>query len=447
MKSLKVPTLGIVLAVVLAACGGAGDGAASGTSPGQPAPATSGATGRSCDSVALLTQNHPWTRALEPYFGEFEAETGLTLEVVAFAEEQARDRMLLALESGSSEFDVFMSLKSREGLLFANSGHYADLSAYAAAEGAEYAFEDFASGPLAGETINGMLVGIPIIVEGPVMFYRRDLFEEYGIAVPNTIEDLIAAAATIAQRSGGSITPVTLRGRPPALPYTFGPFFQGQGIRWLDSNGNLNFNTPQAVKAIEQYGILGREYGPEGVGNFSFTESSQLFAAGQAAIQIESSNELSSLIDPALSTVANVVGVAPIPGAAGQRRVPTVLAWGISMSAYSERKDCAWEFIRWATTPEMQLRLALKGIASPRTSTAATTEYQATLDSETRRQWQETLSIVIAEGSSDVAPPGAAQPEIRQLMGEAISAVMLGQITAEEAARQIQAGLPAIMAD
>ena len=437
MKSIKALAAGAALALVLAACGG-DDGSAGGSSGGSGA-------GETCDSVALLTQNHPWTRALEPYFPEFEEETGLTLEVVAFAEEQARDRMLLALESGSSEFDVFMSLKSREGLLFTNAGHYADLSAYAAAEGPEYAFDDFAAGPLAGETINGILTGIPIIVEGPVMFYRRDLFEEYGISVPETIEDLIAAAATIADRSGGSITPVTLRGRPPALPYTFGPFFQGQGIQWLDSDGNLNFDTPEAIKAIDQYATLGREYGPEGVGNFSFTESSQLFAAGQAAIEIESSNELSSVIDPASSTVADVVGVAPIPGAAGQARVPTVLAWGISMSAYSERKDCAWEFIRWATTPEMQLRLALAGIASPRTSTAATPEYQATLDSETRRQWQDTLSVVIAEGSSDVAPPGAAQPEIRQLMGDAISAVMLGQLTAEQAAQQIQAELPAIL--
>lgn len=425
----------VAACMLLTACGG-GDADEGGQGAGNGA-----ATG----TVTLLTQDHPWTRALEPYFEDFEEETGLTLEVTSFAEEQARDRTLLALESGSSEFDVFMSLKSREGQQYADAGHYEDLTSYVEQAPDSYNFDDFAAGPIEGETINGQLTGIPIIVEGPVMFYRTDLFDEYGIDVPETLEELVDAAATIAEESGGDIAPVTLRGLPSALPYTFGPFFHGQGIEWVDDSGNLNFDTPEAVTAIEQYATLGRDYGPDGVGNFSFTQSSALFAQGQAAIEIESSNELSTIMDPEGSRVTDEIGVAPIPGAEAGERVPTVLAWGISMSAYSQNKDGAWEFIQWATSPEMQLKLALDGIASPRTSTADEPEYQDTLDSETRQEWQEALSVVIDEGSSQVAPPGKAQPEIREMMGTAISAVMLGQQSADEAAQQIQNELPAIM--
>lgn len=437
MKRNVTIAAALAAGLVLTACGGGSSTGGDGETTGEVAAASG--------TVTLLTQDHPWTRALEPYFDEFEQETGITLEVTSFAEEQARDRTLLALESGSSEFDVFMSLKSREGQQYADAGHYEDLTPYIEQAPDEYEFDDFAAGPIEGETINGELTGIPIIVEGPVMFYRRDLFDEYGLEVPETIEELIDVAAAIDEQSGGEVTPVTLRGLPSALPYTFGPFFHGQGIEWTDENGELNFDSPEAVEAIEQYATLGGELGPDGVGNFSFTQSSALFAQGQAAIEIESSNELSTITDPDGSRVAEHVGVAPIPGAEGGERVPTVLAWGISMSSYSENKDAAWELIQWATSPEMQLKLALDGIASPRTSTAEAPEYQETLDSETRQQWQQSLSVVIDEGSSQVAPPGKAQPEIREFMGTAISAVMLGQSSAEDAARQIQEGLPPIM--
>lgn len=437
MKKTSTITAALVAALTLTACGGSSAGGGGDDATGENAAASG--------TVTLLTQDHPWTRALEPHFEDFEDETGITLEVTSFAEEQARDRTLLALESGSSEFDVFMSLKSREGQQYADAGHYEDLKPYVEQAPDSYDFEDLAAGPVEGETIGGELTGIPIIVEGPVMFYRRDLFEEYGLEVPETIEELIEVATAIGEQSNGEITPVTLRGLPSALPYTFGPFFHGQGIEWTDEDGQLNFDSPEAVKAIEQYATLGRDFGPDGVGNFSFTQSSALFAQGQAAIEIESSNELATITDPDGSRVTEHVGVAPIPGAEGGKRVPTVLAWGISMSSYSENKDAAWEFIQWATSPEMQLKLALDGIASPRTSTAEAPEYQETLDSETRQQWQQALSVVIDEGSSQVAPPGKAQPEIREFMGTAISAVMLGQSSAEDAARQIQEGLPPIM--
>lgn len=425
-------------------------GACSSSGSDEPAGDGTGSGAVASGSVTLLTQDHPWTRALEEFFPQFEEETGITLEVTSFAEEQARDRTLLALESGSSEFDVFMSLKSREGQQFADADHYQDLTPYiedseATPEG--YDFDDFAAGPIAGEEINGILTGIPIIVEGPVLFFRRDLFEEYGLEVPTTIEELIEAAAAVEEQSGGEITGATLRGLPSALPYTFGPFFHGQGIEWLDEDGNLNFDTPEAVNAIDQYATLGRDYGPDGVATFSFTQSSALFAQGQAAMEIESSNELATIINPDGSRVVDQVGVAPLPGAAGQDRVPTVLAWGISMSNYSENKDAAWQFIRWATSPEMQLQLAMKGIASPRVSTASEPDYQETLDTETRQQWQDTLSVVIDEGSPEVAPPGVAQPEIRELMGTAISAVMLDQMSAEDAAAQIQVELEPLVAN
>ncbi|AYY11708.1 sugar ABC transporter substrate-binding protein [Actinobacteria bacterium YIM 96077] len=425
--------------MTLAACGGNGDSAAdSGVADGEYEPS---------GTISLLAQKHPWTAAIEPYIPEFEEETGITVEVQTFAEEQARDRHLTQLQSGSTDFDVFMSLKSREGQMYADAGFYEPLDPWledTEATPDDWDRDDFKQAPWEGEAFNGEQLGLPIIVEGPVVFYRKDLFEEHGIERPKSQDELIDAAAAIEDATQDSVTGVTIRGLAPALPYTFGPFFHGTGLEWLDDDGAPNFDEPEAVEAIERYVALARDHGPEGVLNYSFTQSSQLFAQGHAGMSVESSNEISSVIDPEDSTVAEDVGVMPTPpGPGGQH--PTVLQWGISMSPYSENQDAAWEFMKWATSPEMQLQLAMDGIASPRASTWESEEFQETLDRPALTEWAEALDVIQTDGHPEVAPPGENQPEIRQIIGDGVGQVIAGNMDAAEAAQQIQSELETVL--
>src|SRR5699024_1001105 len=151
-------------------------------------------------------------------------------------------------------------------------------------------------------------------------------------------------------------TPITLRGAAPAIAFDFGPFFHGEGLEWTNDDGTANFDQPGAVEAIDKYATLVRDFGPNGVINYSFTESSNLFAQGKVAMELESSNELNSVFDPEKSTVSDSVGVAKMP-AGSVEAAPTALSWGVTMSPFSENKDAAWEFLQWATSPETQLEL------------------------------------------------------------------------------------------
>src|SRR5690606_30873777 len=157
----------------------------------------------------------------------------------------------------------------------------------------------------------GTTYALPINVEGPVLYYRTDLFEQWGLTPPKTVDELMATAAAVKSRTA-DVTPITLRGSSAALPFTFGPFFHGTGLEWTDEQGAPNFDDPRAAGAIDPYAALAREYGPPGVINYSCTESSPLFAQGKAAMELESSNELNSVIDPGSSTVADHVGVVPV---------------------------------------------------------------------------------------------------------------------------------------
>lgn len=415
-------------ALVLSACGNPTDAENAGES--------------GAGEINLVISNHPWQRGIEPLISDFEEETGIKVNVQTFAEQQARDRIQLNLSSRSDAMDVFMTLPSREGPLFSNSEYYEPLDSYLEEAPEEYEAEDFSEAAFEGMIFNDQVMALPINVEGPVLYYRTDVFEELGLEPPSTVEELLDVAETIdAERD--DVIPVTLRGAAAALPFTFGPFLHGNGGSWT-TNGGPNFEDPAAIRAIDEYATLAREYGPDGVINYSFTESSNLFAQGGVAMEIESSNELNSLIDPSNSTVPDEVGVVPMP-AGTEGSVPTVLSWGLAMSASSNNKDEAWEFMQWATSPEVQLQLTEADIAPPRDGVAAHPQYLESLDSPVLQQWSEAVQDLQENGNTEVGPVGENAPAMREVVGNAIGRAILGQASPEEAAAEIQDGLAPLL--
>ncbi|KXK62799.1 hypothetical protein AWW66_06330 [Micromonospora rosaria] len=417
-------TAGVVLAMaggLLVGCGG-------------------GDAGGSSNEINLIMSNHPWQRAIEPLIPEFERESGITVKVQTFAEQQMRDKVQLNLQSRSSAMDVFMALPSREGPQFAKANYYEPLDSYVSGA-ADYDAEDFPEAVRAGMVVDGKQVAAPINVEAVVLYYRKDLFQEYGLTPPTTLDELTSTAAAIKDRSGGQVTPIALRGQSAALPFTFGPFLHSRGVAWTKEDGvTPNFDDPRAVEAIDQYATLAREYGPDGVVNNTFTQSSALMAAGNAAMMLESSNEVSSIADPKTSKVADNLGVVAFPaGAAGSRT--TILSWGLAISSFSQKKDAAWKFVEWATSAQTQQKLTESGIAPPRTSVAGSEAYTASLDTDLLTEWNEVLTSAQTTGSTEVGPVGVAAPEMRKIIGDAVGLVILDRASPAEAATQIQDGL------
>lgn len=426
----KTPAYAALLTVTclaLTACGGGSAGSSGGAK-----------------EITLIMSNHPWQRAIEPHLADFTKETGITVKVQTFAEQQMRDKVQLNLKSRSSAMDVFMTLPSREGPQFAQAGYYQPLDDYLTKAPAEYKADDFSQGAMSGMKVEGKTVGVPINVEGTALFYRTDLFKKYGINPPATLDELQQVAATIKAKK--EVTPIALRGVSAAIPYTFAPFLYSLGGQWTSDATTPSMDTAEAVEAIDQYATLAREYGPQGVINNTFTQSSTLMAQGKVAMELESSNELSSVIDPKSSSVADKIGVASFPaGAAGSK--PTVLSWALGMSNYSKNKGDAWTFMQWATSPETQLAITKSGIAPPRKSVAQDPKYTATLDTPAKKQWAEVLAEIQETGNTAVGPIGVKAPAMRQVVGDAIGQVILGRSTAEKAADQIQQGLTPLLAN
>jgi multiple sugar transport system substrate-binding protein len=386
-------------------------------------------------SIQFLANNNPVGQLLKKYSDEFAQLTGINVTVSLFSEQQFRQRLQTIFQAKSNEVDVFMSLVSREGMLYEKAGWYADINKFVHdpnLTSPDYNFSDFGKGVIGSKTVNGKLTGIPVNIEGPILYYRADILNELGLEPPKNITDLEALARTIKQKRPDMI-PYASRGLAPALPYTFSNFLHNFGGEYTDANGKSNLSSPEGVKAIELYAKLLRDYGPDGVINYSYPQLTAVNSNGQAALTFESSNEFNKVMQNEARTKDTKVMVLP-PGPGGN--VPVVIGWELCVSPYSDKQNLAWYFVQWATSQEMQIKLGLEGLAPPRTSVWDSSKYQDWLSQyDVRRQWADALSTLSSNGSSILAPQIVLQPEARQVIGQAVGSVVLGQATAEQAAK------------
>ncbi|HUN44678.1 MAG TPA: extracellular solute-binding protein [Acetobacteraceae bacterium] len=400
------------------------------------------------ETIDFLTENHPWSNAVVAQLPEFEKLTGINVQVDTFQEQQMRQRLVTILQSKSPSVDVFMSLKSLEGRLYAHAGWYAGLDPLLknpAETSPDYDFADFSHAPVAGETFGAKLDGIPLNIEGPIVYYRKDIFQKCDIAPPASLDALMQAAAAV-HKCEPTMIPWATRGLKPALAYTFSNVLHNFGTDYMDAAGKPDLCSPKGVRAIAWYADMLRKYGPPGAINNSFLQTRELYGQGRAAMAFESSNEFGEMMKfPHRQDDTGLMLLPPGPGGVSK---PTVIGWGVSLSAFSRKQAAAWYFVQWATSKAMDAKLALQGIAPPRDSVAQSTQYKAWLNQvPVRAEWARLLKQMGATGTSEVGPPLERQPQAREIVGDAVDNVLLGEVSAHHAACSADQQIAAMMAE
>jgi multiple sugar transport system substrate-binding protein len=373
-------------------------------------------------TIEVLVDNNPIGRVIEENAASFERLTGITLNVDTFTEQQMRQRLVTALDSNSDQVDVFMTLPSREGEQFAAAGWYTDLAPMTTDVSQTYDFAGLSPALLKAATIDGKLTSIPMNIEGPVLYYRQDILTKCGVAVPKTLADLELAAQKL-KACDPSVTPFVSRGLRDALAYTYSAFFHNMGGHYI-VDGKSGLCSAPGLAALALYGDLQNKYGPLGVVNYSFYQISALYRDGRAAMAFESSNELSDIMQGGARLADTGITLLP-PGPGGSH--PIAINWGLAISPYSAHKGASWYLIQWATSPQMQAKNELAGIAAPRAAIAQDATVRAWLKAQAvRMQLQDAVRSFATIGTSNVGYPIVDNPESRQYIGDAVDNVILG---------------------
>ncbi len=394
-------------------------------------------------TVTFLVNTNAIGNALMKRKAEFEKLTGITVKIDAYQEQQMRQRLVTVMNARSDEIDLFMSLPSREGLQFAKSGWYADLSGPIQKSSAKgYDFNDFSAVMLKDATYNQQVTGIPLNVEGPVIYYRRDIFQKCGVSMPKTLAELEPVAARL-KACDPTMAAFVSRGLKPAVAFSYSVFLHNMGGQYI-RNGKSQLCSAEGKSSLDLYAKLLRDYSVPGVINYSFYQISSLYREGRAAMAFESTNELPSLMSGGARLKDTGVALLP-PGPGGSK--PSVLGWTLSISNYSKSKDAAWLFVQWATNRAMQEKLALEGIAPSRVSVSGSPEYKSWIEQETvRKEWATAVAALAQTGVTEIGYPIVANPASRDPIGQAVGDVLLGQKPVAEACADADKLLDALIA-
>ena len=321
-------------------------------------------------SIRVLLANHPYAEVPKPLIAEYEAKTGVKVNIESYDENQLTQKLTTEFATRSSTVDVFMTRPLQEGKLFYKNSWYENLTPYinnTKKTPAAYNFADYSKSAVDAVTYAKGVYTIPLVTEWQVLYYRTDLFKQAGLNPPATFDELIAAAKKM-HNPEKNIYGIVSRGQRGAAVTQFSTYLYNFGGDFL-VNGKAAIDSREAIEAFKFYGKMLKEYGPPGVTNMSWAQGQALFQAGQVAMWTDASVFLGNLKDPTKSQVADRVGVALMPAGPKGNHPFIVVSWGMAVSKQSKNKDLAYDFLMWATSKEFAIKAMIdKGITMARNS-------------------------------------------------------------------------------
>src|SRR5690606_2170844 len=282
----------------------------------------------------------------------------------------------------TDEIDVLMYRPLQENKLFASNGYLADMTDMVEGD-KKWDWSDFQSGPASLTTYEDEVVGVPIITERTVLYYRKDLLEEAGLEVPTTLEELDAAAAAIHAQHPDVAGYIGRTGKSAAVTQLSALLYHVGGD-WIDDDGKSACGCDAERSAYKYYGDVNRNLTSATINpEMSWPEAFAVFQQGKAAFIADADSLYKNMTDPSQSTVADQVGFAPFPEGSAGSKPYNVAAWALAINETSANQSAAWQFIEWATSKEITLEMSKLGVMGARTSVwedeNATADYPAEL--------------------------------------------------------------------
>lgn len=177
--------------------------------------------------------------------------------------------------------------------------------------------------PAALSTIESLYGGFRVIpteynIEG--IWYNTQMFEDNGIEVPETWDDLVAAAETL---EGTGVTPFSASGEQgwPITRLVSNYIVRDLGPDAMDKvrDGEAQLTDPEYVEAAQKVADLGAQgYFGTGVGSIDYDTSINQFLNGSAAMLYMGSWVLSSFADETLNQIGSEnIAFMPFPNVDG----------------------------------------------------------------------------------------------------------------------------------
>lgn len=292
-------------------------------------------------------------------------------------------------------------------------------------------------------SVDGKLVAMPWYTDTGLMFYRTDLLEKYGKAVPRTWAELTDTAREIMDGERAA-------GHSDLWGYTWqGNSYEGltcDAIEWVassgggsivDEAGNITINNPQAAAAIELAASWIGSISPRGVLEYDEESSRGVFELGNAVFHRNWSYVWGTSQGNG-GPIDGKVGVTALPvGAEGQISSGCMGTAHMGVSAYTAHPQEAASLLAYMTGAAEQKRRAIEGAYNPTVSSL----YQDAEVLEAIPFLGDAIEAFDESVSRPSAVTGGDYNQVSTLFYTAVHSVLSAEQSAAEALEYLEADL------
>jgi raffinose/stachyose/melibiose transport system substrate-binding protein len=418
-KPLRLAAVGLagVLAITVAGCTGGAPGGGNSDDP---------------NTISFMIGNPEDPADLElteADMAKFEEETGIHVDLKVIPIENVQTIVQTQLRSGEGPdvfgYDTgpgFAGALAEAGLVFPLTEAYEEY---------DWPIYDFAKNRV---TFDGEIVGIPNDIETLGLYYNATVFDELGIARPESTGDLLDACQTI-QDAG--LIPIALNDLDGwqgghYLSVILSSMVGSAGMEeFID--GSKSWDSPEVVEALtllKDFNDAGC-FPPSPVA-IDYDNGNALFYSGQAAMNLTGS----WLVKDIERNVDFEVAYIPFPSPDGPGIFSGGLGAGVFINATSKKTDSAIKFLDYLMTQEhgawvIENAQSIPAFPIDTSGIEATPLFTQVLDDAAK----------IADGTGDFGYniDVLTSAEFNQAMWDGVQGVLTGQSTPEEVAANLEA--------
>jgi multiple sugar transport system substrate-binding protein len=387
-------------------------------------------------TLTLASQNDQFGTVMADLAPKFKDETGITVKVDIMSYPELLTKVTADFVGHTKGYDL-MTMDNVWSGQFAESGYSVDLTDWIKRDAAEIKVKDIY--PVLMQSLGGYKgkqVAFPFAGYANVLAYRTDLFKAAGLKAPQTMEEMVADAIKLTDPAKKQYGFVANGQKGPAVAQDWMQYNSEMGGSILGKDGKPALNSAANIKSLTVYKELFDKAAPPGAADYDWGGREEAFRQGLAAQMQTWSVGAANYGNPDQSKVVGKFDITVSPPGKGVAKKYGVGGWGMAINADIDpkRKEAAWLWIKWLTSPAIHKDFNLRGAGSY-------LRISETHDAELKAKFPFVTVIdeVFAHGDGEYRPRIPQYPQIQDLLGTAVNAVLIGNTDPKKALDGAQA--------
>jgi len=387
-------------------------------------------------TLTLASQNDQFGTVMADLAPKFKDATGITVKVDIMSYPELLTKTTADFVGHTKGYDLITMDNVWSGQ-FAENGYTVNLTDWIKRDADEIKLKDIY--PVLLESLGGYKgkqVAFPFAGYANVLAYRTDLFKAAGLKAPQTMEEMVADAIKLTDPAKKQYGFVANGQKGPAVAQDWMQYNAELGGSILGKDGKPALNSPANIKSLTVYKELFDKAAPPGAADYDWGGREEAFRQGLAAQMQTWSVGAANYGNPDQSKVVGKFAITVSPPGKGLPKKYGVGGWGMAINADidDKRKEAAWLWIKWLTSPAIHKELNLKGAGSY-------LRISETHDADLKAKFPFVTVIdeVFANGDGEYRPRIPQYPQIQDLLGTAVNAVLIGNADPKKALDDAQA--------